>query len=85
MSILLEERIDTWNASVPAVFQILQCQSSVLRIRFLSLQSILCPHALRIYELRLPRLDVSVQVGDQLIFVVAHARTEVGDTDICLF
>lgn len=85
MPILLEERIDTWNASVPTVLQILQCESSVLRIGFLSFQSILSPHTLRIYELWLPRLDVSVQVGNQLIFVMTHARTEVGDSNISLF
>lgn len=85
MSVLLEQCIDTWNASVPTVLQILQCESPVLCIGLLTLQCILSPHTLWVYELRLPWLNVSVQVGNQLIFIVTHARTEVGDTDISLF
>ena len=85
MSVLLEQRIDTWNASVPTVLQILQCESPVLCIGFLSLQCILSPHTLRVNELRLPWLNVSVQVGNQLIFIMTHARTEVGDTNVRLF
>ena len=32
-----------------------------------------------------PRLNVSVQVGNQLIFLVAHSRPEVSDAHIRLF
>jgi len=85
MSVLLKQRIDTRNAPVPTVLQILQCESPVLCIGLLSLQCILSPHTLWVYELRLPWLNVSVQVGNQLIFIMTHARTEVGDTNVSLF
>lgn len=85
MSVLLEQRIDSRNTPVPTVLQILQCESPVLRIGLLSLQSILSPHTLRVNELRLPWLNVSVQVGNQLIFIMTHARTEVGNTNVSLF
>lgn len=34
-SILLEQGVNTWDTVVPAFFQIIQCQTSVLGLRFL--------------------------------------------------
>jgi hypothetical protein len=42
-------------------------------LRLLPLEGVLGPHALAVQELRLPWLDVPVQVGDQLLLIVAHA------------
>jgi len=44
-------------------------------LSLLAFEGVLGPHALAVQELRLPRLDVPVQVGDQLLLVVAHACT----------
>ena len=56
----------------------------ILCICLLSLQCVLCPHSLRIDKLTLPRLDVTIQVWNQLVLVVAHAGTEMSDADVCL-
>ena len=56
----------------------------VLCVRLLSLEGVLGPHALGIDKLALPGNDVAVQVGNQLVLVVAHSRTEVSDAHVCL-
>lgn len=57
----------------------------VLGNGFLSLKSIFSPDSLRINELTLPWLDVAIQIGNQLILLVTHARTEMSDAYVCLF
>lgn len=56
----------------------------VLGNGLLSLERILSPDPLRVDKLALPRLNVTIQVRDQLVFFVAHSRPEVGDAHICL-
>lgn len=56
----------------------------VLSDGLLPLEGILSPNSLRINELTLPWLNVAVQVRNQLVFFVAHSRSEVGDSHICL-
>ena len=82
--VLLEQRVDPRNAPVPRILQVLQRQPPVLGIRLLPLQRVLCPDALRVDEIGLPRLDVPVQIGNDLVFVVAHARAEMRDADVGL-
>ena len=82
--VLLEESIDAWNSPVPGVFQILQRQSPVLSKGLLSFESVLRPHTLRVNELTFPRLDVAVEVGDELVFLVAHSRSEMCDLSLGL-
>mmetsp|Transcript_15271 Transcript_15271/g.46146 ORF Transcript_15271/g.46146 Transcript_15271/m.46146 type:complete len:374 (-) Transcript_15271:3477-4598(-) len=84
MPVFLEQGVDAGDASVPGVLQVLQRQPPRLRLRLLPLQGVLRPHPLAVQELRLPRLDVAVQVGDQLLLVVAHASAEVGDAQVRL-
>ena len=62
----------------------LQGEAPVLRLRLLALERVLGPHALAVQELGLPGLDVAVQVGDQLVLLVAHARAEVRDAQVRL-
>eukprot|EP00906_Rhabdomonas_costata_P036699 RCo051448 len=76
VAVLLEERVDPGNAAVPTLLKVLQSKSAVLLIGFLPLQGVLRPHALAVQELRLPGLDVPVQVGDELVLVVAHPGAE---------
>mmetsp|Transcript_8730 Transcript_8730/g.18587 ORF Transcript_8730/g.18587 Transcript_8730/m.18587 type:complete len:747 (-) Transcript_8730:2392-4632(-) len=82
--VLLEQRVDARDAAVPAVVQVIQRQPPVLRLGLLLLQRILTPHALAVNELTLPGLDVPVQVGDELVLLVAHAGPEVGDPQVRL-
>mmetsp|Transcript_29770 Transcript_29770/g.62393 ORF Transcript_29770/g.62393 Transcript_29770/m.62393 type:complete len:346 (-) Transcript_29770:4155-5192(-) len=77
--VLLEERVDPRDAAVPRILQILKRQTAILCVCLLAFQRVLSPNTLRIQELRLPRLQVSIQIGDHLIFLVAEARAEVGD------
>ena len=79
MTVLLEQRVDTRNATVPAVFEILERETSILSVCLLPLHGIFRPHTSRVQELGLPRLEVAVQVGDQLILLMGHTRTEVGN------
>jgi len=72
--ILLEEGVDARYAAVPRVLQILQGEPAVLGGGLLAFERVLRPHALRVDELRLPGLHVPVQVGDQLVLLVAHTR-----------
>ena len=82
--ILLEKSINSWNASVPRVLKVLQRQPPVLLLSLLPLESILSPDSLTIDELALPRLDVPVQVRNQLILLMGHARSKVRNAGICL-
>merc|ERR1719318_1929485 len=84
VSVLLEQGVDPGDAPVPAVLQVLQCEPPVLCGCFLPLESILSPHSLAVNELSLPGLDVPVQVGDELVLLVAHAGPEVGDAGVRL-
>ena len=59
--VLLEKSVDAGNSSVPAVFQVLQCEPAVLGIGLMTLQSILSPHSLGVNELTFPRHDVSTK------------------------
>ena len=83
--VLLEEGVDTGNSPIPRILEIFQSESPVLCRSFLSLQTILRPHPLTVDKLALPRLDVAVEVRDELIIIMAHTRTEVSDSDVCLF
>lgn len=56
----------------------------VLSNGLLSFESILGPNSLGVDELALPRLNVPIQVRNELVFFMAHSRPEVGDTHICL-
>mmetsp|Transcript_6537 Transcript_6537/g.26220 ORF Transcript_6537/g.26220 Transcript_6537/m.26220 type:complete len:208 (+) Transcript_6537:3427-4050(+) len=84
VSILLEQGVDARNTAIPRVFQVLQCETTILRLRFLTLQRVLSPHALGIVKFSLPRLDVAEQVRNELIFFVRHSRAEVRDARVGL-
>ena len=82
--VFLEERVDARDAPIPRVLQIFEREPSVLRVRLLPLERVLGPHALRVHKLGLPRRHVPVEVGDQLVLFVAHARAEMGDASVGL-
>mmetsp|Transcript_3094 Transcript_3094/g.10260 ORF Transcript_3094/g.10260 Transcript_3094/m.10260 type:complete len:228 (-) Transcript_3094:3866-4549(-) len=84
VTIFLEQRVDPRNPAVPRVLEILQRESPVLRLRLLPLQRVFRPHALRVVELRLPRLNVPIQVWNQLVLVVGHPAAEVRHAGIRL-
>lgn len=69
----VSERNVMWGSSVP-----------VLSDGLLPLEGVLGPNSLGVDELALPRLDVAVQIRNQLVFFVAHSRPEVGDSHVCL-
>ena len=52
----------------------LKGESAVLCLSLSALQCILCPHPVAVHKLGLPGLDVAVQVGNQLILIMGHAR-----------
>lgn len=56
----------------------------VLGDGLLPLEGVLSPNSLGVDELTLPRLDVTVQVRNQLVLFVAHSRPEVGDSHVRL-
>ena len=56
VTVLAEKSVDPRNASVPRVLQILECQTTILRIGFLALKGILRPNSLRINKFTLPGL-----------------------------
>ena len=68
MPIFLEQCVDSWNTSIPTVFEIFEGDSSVLYLCFLSFQTVFSPNSVGVDELGLPRHDVSVEIGDELIF-----------------
>lgn len=57
----------------------------ILSISLLPLKSVFSPHTLGIDELGFPRLNITIQVRNQLVFVVTHTRAEVSDAHVCLF
>ncbi len=64
VSVLLEESVDARDAAVPTVLEVFERQSSVLRVRLLSLQRVLGPDALRVQELALPGDYVSARIKE---------------------
>ncbi len=50
----------------------LQGQPPVLCLGLSTLQGILSPYPVAVHKLSLPRLDVAVQVGDQLVLIMGH-------------
>mmetsp|Transcript_82933 Transcript_82933/g.149644 ORF Transcript_82933/g.149644 Transcript_82933/m.149644 type:complete len:355 (+) Transcript_82933:1047-2111(+) len=84
VAILLEERVDARNSAVPGILQVLQGQAPVLRIGLLALQGVLGPDALGVDELGLPGLHVAIEVGDQLVLLVAETTSVVRDASLRL-
>ncbi len=62
----------------------LEGEAAVLGLGLLALERVLGPHALAVGKLGLPGHDVAVQVGDELVLLVAHARPEVGNAQVGL-
>lgn len=60
---------------VPTILQIVKSESPILSLRFSSLQCVLSPHSLGVLELALPRMDVAVQVGNQLVLLMTHTSS----------
>lgn len=83
-AILLEERVDSWDTVIPGFHEFFGVESSILRERFLLFECVLCPDTLGVKEFGFPRLNVAMQVRDQLIFFVAHACAEMRDAEIGL-
>jgi len=82
MPVLLEQRVDARDTAIPRVFEILERETTILGIGLLPLHRILAPDTSRVLELGLPRLQVAVQVGNELVLLVGHARTEVRDCEL---
>ena len=82
--ILLEQSVDPGDTPVPAVLQVFQSKAPVLRHCLLSLERILRPNPLGVCELAQPGLNVPVQVGDELLLLRGHSRTEVGHPKVSL-
>lgn len=56
----------------------------VLGYSLLSFESIFCPHSLRVNEFTLPRLDVTIQIWDELVLLVTHPWAEMSNANIGL-
>mmetsp|Transcript_94895 Transcript_94895/g.290283 ORF Transcript_94895/g.290283 Transcript_94895/m.290283 type:complete len:372 (+) Transcript_94895:2060-3175(+) len=84
VAVLLEEGVDARDAPVPRVLKVLQGQAPVLGVRLLPLQRVLRPDALAVDELGLPRLDVPVQIRDELVLLVAQAAAIMCDARLGL-
>ena len=82
--VLLEEGVDTGKTTVPAVLQVLQRQTAILLLSFLSLLRVFDPHPLRVDEFGFPGDNVTEDIGDQGLLVVRHTRSEMGNTGIRL-
>ena len=63
----------------------LSVNKPILSICLLSFEGVFCPNSLRINKFTFPWLNISVQVWNQLIFIVAHAGPEMSYTSISLF
>lgn len=74
--VFLEEGVDSGNAAIPAVFEILQSEPSVLCVGLLSLHGVLRPDASRVQEFSLPGLEVAIKIRDQLILLMRHPGAE---------
>ena len=83
-SVLLEESVNSRNTSVPGIFKVGESKAPVLGHCFFSLEGVLCPDTLRVYEFTLPRLNIPVKVRDELIFLMRHTCTEMADTSVSL-
>jgi len=83
-AIFLEQRVDSRKTTIPAIFEILERQSSVLLLGFLSLLGVFHPYTLGVDELALPRDDISEDVGNQGLLVVGHAGTVMRDASVGL-
>lgn len=57
----------------------------VLSNGLLTLEGVFSPNSLRVNELALPWLDVTIQIRNQLILLVTHSRAEMSDSHISLF
>ena len=84
-SVLLEESVDSGDAVVPGLFQIIKGQSSILSLGLLSLQRVLSPNSLTVYKFTLPCLYISEQVRNQLVLLMTHPRTIVTYPQVRLF
>lgn len=59
MPVFLEQGVDSRDASVPGVFQVLQSEPPVLSIGLLPLEPVFCPNTLTVNELTFPWLNVT--------------------------
>mmetsp|Transcript_59082 Transcript_59082/g.126986 ORF Transcript_59082/g.126986 Transcript_59082/m.126986 type:complete len:443 (-) Transcript_59082:1525-2853(-) len=84
VAVLLEERVDAWDTTIPSILQILQREAPVLGVCLLALQGVLRPDALAVDELSLPGLDVPVKIRDELILLMAQPAAVVGDARLGL-
>ena len=84
MTVFLEKCIYTRDTAVPTVFQIFQRQSSILNISFLAFHRIFSPDPLGVHKLGFPRLDVTVQIRDGLVFIMRHTGPEMCDSGLSL-
>lgn len=82
--VLLEESVDTRNTVVPAFLKIVKSKSPVLRFCLLAFDGILSPDSLAVNKLGVPCLDVSVEIGNELILFMGHTCSEVGEALFCL-
>lgn len=64
VAIFLEKSINTRYTAIPAVFKIFKGQTAVLRVGLFPLHRVLRPNPSRIKEFSLPRLQVTIQIGD---------------------
>jgi hypothetical protein len=83
-SVFLEQCVYARDATVPAIFKIIQCETTILSKSFLSLEGILGPNSLGVDKLRLPTLNVSVKVWYELILFMCHTSSEVTNAGIGL-
>mmetsp|Transcript_19227 Transcript_19227/g.59289 ORF Transcript_19227/g.59289 Transcript_19227/m.59289 type:complete len:634 (-) Transcript_19227:308-2209(-) len=77
VAVFLEECRYPRQSAVPGVLEVLEREAAVLGGGLLALEGVLGPDALGVDELGLPGLDVAEEVGDDLVFLVRHARPEV--------
>lgn len=84
-TILLEQGVDSRNTVIPTILQVIKCETSILSLCFGTFQCILGPNPLGVLELTLPGVDVAVQIGYQLILLMTHTGSVMGDAGIGLF
>mmetsp|Transcript_1930 Transcript_1930/g.3398 ORF Transcript_1930/g.3398 Transcript_1930/m.3398 type:complete len:226 (+) Transcript_1930:445-1122(+) len=73
VTVLLEEGADAGNTSVPRVLEIFKGETTVLLHGLLAFEHVLGPDTLAVEELLFPREDVAVEVGDELVSIMAHS------------
>ena len=69
---------------IPTFFKIIKSQPSVLRFCLLPLYRIFCPHSLTVHKLRVPRLNISIEIWNELVFFMRHTSSEVSKSLLCL-